>query len=185
MVSTMGTDAALAAHSLPISDPREFSRIYEQHSAAVLATARTIVGDITAAQDVAHDVFLALWLAPDRFDAARAGLGSYLRLLTRSRALDVARRNAAHVRARARLAHAGMPVAAPPSDAVEQAERRAAVREAIDLLPAEQRAALHGVYWRSMTAAEVAAETGAPLGTTKSRIRLGMSSLRGALAHVR
>src|SRR5215204_5507204 len=87
----------------PIRDPETFRSIYDEHGRGVYAAALRILGDPVQAQDVAQDVFLKLWRNPEKFDARRGELGSYLRLMARSRALDLWREAQAAGRASDRL----------------------------------------------------------------------------------
>src|SRR5205823_12833899 len=66
-----------------------FQHAYDQHAAAVYATAYRVLGDVSRAQDVVQEVFLVLWRNPERYDPSRASLGSYRGLVARSRALDL------------------------------------------------------------------------------------------------
>jgi RNA polymerase sigma-70 factor, ECF subfamily len=165
-----------------LSDPRVFERIYDDHGRAVYATAMRILANPAQAQDVTQDVFLRLWRRPRAFDARRGELGAYLRLMARSRALDVWREGQASGRASDRLK--GVVAADPvrvedaPATATERDESRAAVRAALRRLPSTQREALVLAYWGGMTADEIARRSDVPLGTAKSRIRLGMAKLR-------
>src|SRR3712207_849660 len=86
-----------------LSDPHTFSRVYDEHARSVYGAALRILGDPARAQDVAHDVFLRVWRNPTRFDPKRGDVGSYLRLMARSRALDTYRESQAATRARGRL----------------------------------------------------------------------------------
>ena len=74
---------------MDLSDPATFARMYDEHARGVYGAAMRILGDPARAQDVAQDVFLRVWRNPSRFDARRGELGSYLRLMARSRALDL------------------------------------------------------------------------------------------------
>src|SRR3954463_15082871 len=74
-----------------LADPTEFSRVYDEHARSVYGAALRILGSPAQAQDVTQDVFLKLWRSPRRFDPSRGELGSYLRLMARSRALDLYR----------------------------------------------------------------------------------------------
>jgi RNA polymerase sigma-70 factor (ECF subfamily) len=173
-----------------LSDPATFARVYDEHSWSVYSTAYRILGNAAQAQDVAQDVFLRLWRAPDRFDPQRGDLGAYLRLVARSRALDAYREGQASGRATDRLklvvADDEPRADERPAVAVERTHEREAVRVALRRLPDAQREALVLAYWGGLTAEEVARRAGVPLGTAKSRIRLGLTKLRaemqGALA---
>ena len=84
---------------MDLTDPSAFARVYDEHSPSVYRAAYGIVRDATMAQDVTQDVFLRLWRRPRTFDAGRGELGSYLRLMARSRALDLWRETQAAGRA--------------------------------------------------------------------------------------
>ena len=163
-----------------LTDPREFERAYDEHGRSVYAAALRILGSPAQAQDVTQDVFLRLWRKPESFDARRGGLGPYLRLMARSRALDLWREGQAAGRMTDRMVFAAIepePVDAPEPE-TERNEDRAGVRAALRRLPHAQREALVLAYWGGMTADEIARRSQVPLGTAKSRIRLGLARLR-------
>lgn len=167
--------------SASLTDPRHFEQVYEAHAAAVYGAALRILGDPTRAQDVAQDVFLRLWRRPGAFDARRGELGPYLRLMARSRALDLWREGQAAARMADRLqqavAGAEASVDDAPAPALEREETRASVRGAVATLPEGQREAVVLAYWGGLTAAEIARRGEIPLGTAKSRLRLGLAKL--------
>jgi RNA polymerase sigma-70 factor (ECF subfamily) len=171
--------------AMDLSDPHAFADVYDEHSGGVYRTALGIVRDPAVAQDVTQDVFLRLWRRPGAFDARRGEIGSYLRLMARSRALDLWREGQAAGRASDRLrvvteVHGDRADEAPPV-ALQRDADRAAVREALHSLPPVQREAVVLAYWGGLTAAQIARRSGVPLGTAKSRIRLGLSRLRDLL----
>src|ERR1700750_2246151 len=77
--------------------------LYDEHSLVVYRVALRVLGNATEAQDVVQDVFLRLWNQPERFDGARGTLPNYLRLMARSRALDLWREAQVAGRARERM----------------------------------------------------------------------------------
>ncbi len=167
-----------------LTDPQTFRRLFEQHERGVHAAAMRILGNAAQAQDVVQDVFLRVWRRPGSFDAARGEIGSYLRMMARSRALDLWREGQAAGRASDRLT---VVVASGPDDgrveeqpaaALERGDTRETVREALRLLPEPQREALVLAYWGGLTADQIARRERVPLGTAKSRIRLGLARLR-------
>jgi RNA polymerase sigma-70 factor, ECF subfamily len=170
---------------MDLTDPRTFASIYDEHSGGVYRAAYGIVRDATMAQDVTQDVFMRLWRRPQSFDPSRGELGSYLRLIARSRALDLWREGQAAGRAGDRLRVVAeldgqVPDEGPPV-ALQREDDRAAVREALHELPRNQREAIVLAYWGGLTAAQIARRSGVPLGTAKSRIRLGLARLRTTL----
>jgi len=165
-----------------LTDPHVFEHAYDEHGRGVYATALRILGNPAQAQDVAQDVFMRLWRRPESFDARRGELGSYLRLMARSRALDVWRESQAAGRASDRLklvvGTGEGRLDESPAPSAERDEARATVRTALHTLPEAQREALVLAYWGGMTADDIARRSDVPLGTAKSRIRLGLAKLR-------
>ena len=166
----------------------EFEAAYDEHAPMVYDTAHRVLRDDVRAQDVVQDVFLRLWRRPGTFDERRGELGAYLRLMARSRALDLWREGQAAGRARDRLeivvAQDEQRTDDRPAVAAERGEERAVVRDALRRLPEAQREALVLAYWGGMTADEIARRSGVPLGTAKSRIRLGLAKLRAEIEGV-
>jgi RNA polymerase sigma-70 factor, ECF subfamily len=162
-----------------LDDPAAFAGVYARHARAVHAAAMAVLHDHARAQDVVQDVFLRLWRRPHAFDPRRGGLDTYLRLLARSRALDLRREAQATTRVGERLGRLTERTAAPPPGAATAVERRE-VRSAIGRLPAGQKEAVVLTYWGGLTAAEIARHADVPLGTAKSRVRLGLLKLREA-----
>src|SRR3954453_19510597 len=167
---------------MDLSDPTAFARVYDEHQRGVHAAAYRILGNVAQSQDVTQDVFLRVWRNPQKFDARRGQLGPYLRLMARSRALDLWREGQAAGRASDRLKMVTPPDDGHPGERpdaqVERNEGRGAVRAALRRLPSAQREALVLAYWGGLTADQIAQRSQVPLGTAKSRIRLGLARLR-------
>jgi RNA polymerase sigma-70 factor (ECF subfamily) len=164
-----------------LRDPQTFRRAFDEHHRAVYTAAFRIVNDASLAQDVVQDVFLRLWRRPGSFNPARGDLGTYLRLMGRSRALDLWREGQVRGRASDRLklvATEEPPVDDHPAVLAERDHERAEVREALGKLPKAQREAIVLAYWGGLTADQIARRAHVPLGTAKSRIRLGLARLR-------
>ena len=168
---------------MDLRDPQVFQTVYAAHSRRVYANAYRILGDAAKAEDAAQDVFLRLWLHPDSFDERRGELGTYLALMARSRALDLARSDSAGARASERLAaaiEADPPQVERPDERVEARDRSARLRTAVGRLPTLQREAVALAFWGDLPAREIAKRTGVPLGTARSRLRLGLEKLGNA-----
>ncbi|HEX8083860.1 MAG TPA: sigma-70 family RNA polymerase sigma factor [Solirubrobacteraceae bacterium] len=167
---------------MDLRDPTIFSGVYARHAADVEAIATRVLGDRAQAQDVAHDVFLRLWVDPGAYDPSRADVGAYLRVLARSRALDAQRSRRAAGRAGDRfreLAERGpTSVVELPCATAEARDLRRELGRALRALPDPQREAVVLSYWGDLPDHQVARRAGVPLGTAKSRIRLGLRRLR-------
>jgi len=163
---------------------QELERRLTQHGAAVVAAAHAVLRDEHLAQDVAQDVFLEHWRRPEAFDPSRGSLAAYLRLRSRSRAIDLLRARQAAARAVDRLEGDG-DLGRAAEDAAETVDRRTrsgAVRAALRTLPAAQRQAVALTYLGGLSGAELATGSGVPLPTAKSRLRLGLLRMRHQLA---
>jgi RNA polymerase sigma-70 factor (ECF subfamily) len=165
-----------------LSDAGAFERVYDEHARGAYRAAFRVLGNGAQAQDVVQDVFLKLWRDPGKFDARRGELGSYLRLMARSRALDTWREGQAAGRAADRLklgvARDEGRADERPAVAAEHEVTRRTVRDALRGLPSVQREAVVLAYWGGLTADQIARRSNVPLGTAKSRIRLGLARLR-------
>lgn len=174
-------------HAAPdLSRPDTFERAYADHHRGVYAAAFRVLGNAAQAQDVVQDVFLRLWRRPEAYDPARGDLGAYVRLMGRSRALDLWRESQVRGRAAERLKLAtgtGEPqVEDHPGILAERRQDDAEVRVALGKLPEAQREAIVLAYWGGLTADQIARRARVPLGTAKSRIRLGLARLRDEFA---
>ncbi len=170
-----------------LRDPDQFDRAYNEHAPAMLASANRVLRDTAAAEDVVHDVFMALWRKPSSFDPARGQLGSYLTMMARSRALDRWRTRSARESAVDRVKQQIRPESVIGEDAAEPVVRRDDSRRllhALDKLPGDQREAVLLAFGKGLTAREIATAAGVPLGTAKSRVRLGLAKARSELTAV-
>ena len=158
---------------------------YRLHSSRAFAAAMRVLRDPTAAEDVVQDVFMSLWRNPSQFDSSRGSLPTYISMLARSRALDRWRSQAAHNAAVEREARTRDPrertTDGGADETVLRHERSSEVMTALETLPDTQREAVLLAFGRGLTAREIARERDIPLGTAKSRIRLGLQKAKESL----
>lgn len=152
-----------------------------------------VLGDRERATEVAQEVYAQIWRTADGFDPARGSGLAWLAMIARSRAVDRSRSDGSYQEALKSLEEAGEETArahtvsdpgTDPEEAAVLSERREIIRRALEDLPEPQRAALRLAYFGGMSQREVADRTGAPLGTVKSRIRMGLGKLEERLAPV-
>ena len=177
-------DASDAALVVAIGRYRQdaLAEAFRRHGGAVFGLARRLVGDDALAEEVVQEVFLRLWQQPDRFDAERGSLRSFLLTQSHGRAVDLLRSEGARRRREERdarsTAESGYDLELEVWD-LAVAER---VQEALGQLPETERRAIELAYFKGHTYREVAVILGEPEGTVKSRIRAGMRRMRQGLA---
>jgi len=162
--------------------------IYDATVARVFGVARGILRDSALAEEAVADTYAQLWRDAHTFDVERASVERWLSMIARSRAIDLRRRFGSGARladprgADAPLGDEATAAAASPASHADEHERKQLVHEALASLPSEQRVALEAAFFGGLTHAEVASQLDVPLGTVKSRIRAGLSTLRPALS---
>jgi len=159
--------------------------LYERFRGPAFALARRVLADDGLAEDVLQDVFLTVWRNPAGFDGSRGSVASWLLAMVHHKAVDAVRKEESQRRRQAR-AEVELALAAPVEirDVEEEADSRMTserVRTALTVLSTPQREALMLAYFGGYTQREVAALTGAPLGTVKTRMLAGMRRLREQL----
>jgi RNA polymerase sigma-70 factor (ECF subfamily) len=157
--------------------------LYDQTSSLVYGLAMRILGDPFEAEEVTLDVYTQVWRSASRFDARRGTVTAWLVMLARSRAID--RLRAASPRNRFEEAGSDLGSIAGggdgPEEASSAAEQQQLVRAAVAGLAPDQRQVIELAYFGDMSHTEIAERLGLPLGTVKTRIRLGMMKLREQL----
>lgn len=166
-------------------DERALADFHDRWCGRVESVVLRMVRDADDAADVVEEVFWQCWRQAARFDAARGEVERWVVTIARSRALD-------RLRARRRSREDVLPDDAPPPEAAvstadpgadaEGADRRERVETALATLPHEQRDVLELAYFGGYSQSEIAARTGQPLGTIKTRMRLALQKLRPLLA---
>lgn len=169
-------------------DERAASALYDRHGAVMFGLALRMAGESADAEEVVLDAFAQAWRDAVRYDTSRGSVAGWLTTITRTRALDAIRARGRRARmtdtATATLdepAAMGSGFAAPDVQ-VQETERAVAVKSALDQLPVPQRQAIELAFFEGLTHHEVADRLSEPLGTVKTRIRLGMQKLRDALS---
>ena len=172
-------DSTLFEHIVD-GDEAALSALYGRYAGMLYAMVLRILNDTGAAEEVLQDLFLQVWRGAGRFDASRGTLAAWLLVMGRSRALSRLRtRNRWKV-----IEHSGefsfesVPSQQDLEDETMRMQLSERLREALATLPLKQREAVELAYFEGMTQAEIAARTGSPLGTVKSRVRGAIQTLR-------
>jgi RNA polymerase sigma-70 factor, ECF subfamily len=157
-------------------DEKAMAMLYDRYSPIVYSVALRVLGDTGAAEDVLQEVFMQLWRNPGGFDSSRGNLAAWLAVISRNRAIDAIRKR----RPDTDIADVIVSVEPDLAGDAERARAMEKVRGALGAMPSAQRSALEMAYFEGLTHTEIAAKTGEPLGTIKTRIRAGLLALRKA-----
>lgn len=168
-------------------DRDAFEEIYDRYGDLVYSTALRVLRDPHLAEDISQETFVRLWRKPDSYVAERGRFLTWLISVTRNRAVDEVRsrgRRQRHETASPEEQERELPAdtADDPVLNAQLAEQRRIVRAALAELPPEQRQVIELAFFGGLTQQEIADRLSQPLGTVKTRIRLGMQKLRTALA---
>ncbi len=163
-------------------DAAALAELYDAAGGRAFGLAMRVLHDDAAAADVVQEAFTWLWERADRLDPERGQAVGLLLTIVHRRAIDEARRRQ-RLQARSRaLEDDELLVDDDGAELeVDLEERFRLVRASFGDLPPEQRDILAAVYFEGLTHGEVAARSGVALGTVKSRLRLGLEKLRGAI----
>lgn len=164
-------------------DSAAFEVVYERHATAAFSLAYRMVGSRNAAEDVVQEAFLSLWRSGARYDRARGSVRTWVLGIVHNRAIDALRRSMVHDRRRASDEGIEERFEARERTDVEAARNDEAreVRAALKSLPDEQCKVIELAYFGGFSQSEIADMLGAPLGTVKGRMRLGLEKMRGQL----
>jgi RNA polymerase sigma-70 factor, ECF subfamily len=157
--------------------------IYDRYGRLVYTIALRITGDRETAEEVVQDVFQNVWQASGSFHANVGSFSAWLLGITRHRAIDAMRSKRERARTREQTLEFDFPTAEDNSVEREGMHTllRDAVRDALKELPSSQRQVIELAYYGNLTRAEIADRLGEPLGTVKTRLRLGLIKLRDLL----
>lgn len=158
--------------------------LYDRYARLVFSLALRILNDRSAAEEAVQEVFVKVWKRARDYDAARGKFSSWLTGITHNHAIDELRRRRVRPTASEDEDALGEVVASGPTPidlALQSLERRRIVN-ALQAIPVEQRRCIEMAYFEGYTQQEISDRLREPLGTVKTRMRLGMQKLKGLLA---
>lgn len=167
------------------SQESALSELYDRYSRLIYSLALNAVGDPATAEEITQDVFIRIWDHAGTYQAEKSKVVTWIASITRYRSIDVIRRRKIRPESQSvsweiePSANEMNPINVEQTVEISQERRR--VRQAISVLPEEQRQALAYAYFQGYTHREIAEVLGEPLGTVKTRIRLAMQKLRQLL----
>lgn len=179
------TDEQLMAR-IQAQDDAALATLYRRHTPLLRTVIARVVHNEHDVDDLLQEVFLELWNRADHYDEGKGKALGWIVTLARRRAIDRIRRRQAYARAEERLRletehepqqtrHQGV------EEDVNASDRAEIFRKLLATLPEAQREALHLAYFRGLSQREIAAKTGIPLGTIKTRLELAVRKIRTAI----
>ncbi|NJK62266.1 MAG: sigma-70 family RNA polymerase sigma factor [Synechococcaceae cyanobacterium SM2_3_1] len=178
------TDELHLMQRIAQQDQSALSDLYDRYARILLGLACKMLGSVEDAEEVVLDVFSQIWRTAKSYDPHRGQVEAWLFLLTRSRALDKIRSQRRALRTLITLEtfrEGSSTFTSGPEDHVLQTERQSAVRSALGKIPPEQSEVILLAYFNGWTQARIAEHLNVPIGTVKTRLRLGLSKLRALL----
>jgi RNA polymerase sigma-70 factor (ECF subfamily) len=167
-------------------DAEALGEIYDRYGRVVFGMLYRMLPGPEAAEEVAQDAFHSVWRSAGSYRPERGSVRTWLLAICRNAAIDWRRTRGKRAERETSIDTAGELLSDSKVDErVVDAMRAERVREAVAELPAEQRVVLSLAFWGGYSQSEIAARTNTPLGTVKSRVRLGMTKLRERLVDER
>lgn len=160
-----------------VNDPKAMADVFDRYGSTVYSVALRILKDPGQAEDVMQEIFFQIWQNPNTFVQGRGSLGAWLAVVARNRAIDFLRR-------RKPTDSVDEVILTSKTNLASEIERNMMVeriRELLKSLPLEQQKSVELSFFEGLSHAEIAAKTGDPLGTVKTRIRLALISIRKAI----
>lgn len=178
-------DEVLAA--IQRRDDAALTELYDRYGRLAFGLAYRVLGERGVAEDVVQEAFLAVWRHADRYRPERGGARVWLMSIVHNASIDRRRGRFRRELTDVQLDEVAYGLETDAEDTfatVAEGIEAEHVRAALAVLPVEQRQAIELAYFGGLTHKEIAERTGAPIGTIKSRLRLGLIKLRNALSEV-
>jgi len=172
-----------ALKRMAAGDHPALATCYDLIGPVVFSLAVRMLRDRAAAEDVSQDIFVQVWRQAGNYDTSRGSPEAWIMMIARTRILDRIRSRGAGVVLKSVGENLPEAPAAEdwPDDLAITREDAANVRQALGELPAEQKQAIEMAFFDGLTHMEIADQTGVPLGTIKTRIRLGLMKIHDQL----
>jgi RNA polymerase sigma-70 factor (ECF subfamily) len=169
--------------NVSLGDQAALSAFYDATHRIVFAVILRVLNDRASSEEVLLDVYTQVWRQAANYDTGRGSPLAWLMTIARSRAID-------RLRSGWQEQHRSEPLDSlgdarsggeSPEESAAFAEKRRIVRSALGEIPAQQRELIEMAFYSGLSHSEIAEKSGIPLGTVKTRIRLGMMKLKDLL----
>ena len=158
-------------------DEQAITELYDRYSQVLFRVVNQVLHDPGTAEDVLQEVFLQLWRVPGAFDPAKGNLATWLIIVSRRRAIDRLRERKGELD----VASVVVPINAEQLAHAARNQITDKVRLVLEDMPEKLRIPFELAFAQGLTHREISEQTGDPLGTTKSRIRMAMNLIRKKL----
>jgi RNA polymerase sigma-70 factor, ECF subfamily len=179
-MSVSASEDAELVQAVPRGDARALEELYRRHAPRLYGILLRMLREPPEAEEALQECFVDVWRRAPEYSRARGAVEAWLITIARSRALDRLRSRGARLRLVRQSEQLAPAAAVHPEPRDVHANTR--LRRALETLPVEQRRALELAYWEGLSQREIAEHTGDPLGTVKTRVRLGLQRLAELLA---
>lgn len=186
MAVSIGDDDIVLIRHIAGESGEALAQLYDRYGRLVYSLALRMLDDSAAAEEVTQDVFLQVWRGADGYDESQGKVVTWLTSFARHRAIDLLRRRNVRPEGHQSALEDFLDLSSPdqPTEpAVEAAMDVHNLRQALQTLPDDQRRVLAMAYFQGFTQQEIAVQMNEPLGTVKTRVRLGLKKLRGLLGY--
>jgi RNA polymerase sigma-70 factor, ECF subfamily len=180
------TDEQLLA-GIAAGESEALAQLYDRYARVVFSAALRMLGTPELAEDVVQETFWRVWRRGASFQTGRGQVSSWIYGIAHNLCIDELRRQRARPQAAGAGQDADALLAVPDADAdvagsAIEAERRRMIVAALAELPPDQRRAIELAYFAGLSQSEIAVRLQSPVGTIKTRVRLGLLKLREILA---
>ncbi|MFQ5633003.1 MAG: sigma-70 family RNA polymerase sigma factor [bacterium] len=168
---------------------RALEVIYDRYAARLNGLALKILQDVHTVEEVLQEIFLKIWQNPDRFNKSKGNPLNWMMALCRNRAIDKLRAKQRNIERTAKIDDRLLFLdkiwsTNDPWRTVSYNEIQKSVQQGLSQLPVEQSELIELAFFQGYSQSEISKLRDIPLGTVKTRIRLGMQKLRGFLEDV-
>jgi RNA polymerase sigma-70 factor (ECF subfamily) len=178
VAATPATEDITLLQRVRKGDQAAMGEIFDRYGRAVYSVALRILKDTGHAEDVMQEIFFQVWRNSDSFVQGRGSLGAWLVVVARNRSIDVLRRR----KPTDSVDDVILPSACNLASEVEHNAMIEKIQSVLKQLPEEQQQSMELAFFEGLSHSEIAARTGDPLGTVKTRIRLALITIRKAFA---
>ena len=163
-----------------ITTKQAFADLFRHFAPRLKSFAMRAGADPTVAEEIAQDTMLTIWRRAETFDGTKSSVSTWVFTIARNKRIDMLRRELRHDLV-PEIEDRQVDPGPTPSEMAERSQTSRRIAETIDELPEDQASVLRMAFLEDESHVTIAEKLGLPLGTVKSRIRLGLGKMRTLL----